>query len=75
MALLRTLEVSIQNDLTKRQRTALLAELKGVPQDEIARNLGSNRNAIYKLTHDARKKLNQRLEAAGFTAEDVVASA
>jgi hypothetical protein len=44
---------------------------KGMPQDEIARYLGSNRNALYKLTHDARKRLRQGLEAAGFTAEDV----
>ena len=45
-----------------------------MPQDEIARQLGSNRNALYKLTHDARKKLKERLEAAGFTAEDLITS-
>ena len=64
----------IENRLTDKQRTALLAELKGMPQDEIARHLGSNRNAVYKLTHDARKKLKQGLEEAGFTAEDVIAT-
>ena len=62
----------IQTDLTEKQRTALLAEIKGMPQDEIARHLGSNRNAVYKLTHDARKKLRKGLESAGYTAEDVV---
>lgn len=61
----------IRNGLTERQRAALLAELKGMPQDEIARHLGSNRNAVYKLTHDARRRLKQGLEAAGFTAEDI----
>ncbi len=60
----------IHRDLTERQRTALLAEMKGMPQDEIARQLGSNRNAIYKLTHDARKKLKTSLLAAGYTAAD-----
>jgi Protein of unknown function, DUF417 len=30
----------------------------------IARHLGSNRNAVYKLTHDARKRLKRGLEAA-----------
>ena len=45
-----------------------------MPQDEIARHLGSNRNAIYKLTHDARKNLKKGLEAAGYTAEDVLAT-
>jgi RNA polymerase sigma-70 factor (ECF subfamily) len=64
----------IEEDLTEKQRTALLAELKGMPQDEIARHLGSNRNAIYKLTHDARKKLKKGLEAAGYAAEDIVAT-
>ena len=52
----------------------MLAELKGMPQDEIAEQLGSSRNALYKLTHDARKKLKERLEVAGFTAEDLVAT-
>jgi RNA polymerase sigma-70 factor (ECF subfamily) len=42
-----------------------------MPQDEIANQLGSNRNAIYKLTHDARKRLKKCLEAAGYTAVDV----
>jgi RNA polymerase sigma factor (sigma-70 family) len=43
-------------------------------KDEIARHLGSNRNALYKLTHDARKRLKRGLEAAGFTAEDIGAA-
>ncbi|REK17914.1 MAG: sigma-70 family RNA polymerase sigma factor [Planctomycetota bacterium] len=70
-ALLSALAQAIETELTERQRTALLAELKGMPQDEIARQLGSNRNAVYKLTHDARKKLKRRLEAAGYSAADV----
>ena len=70
-AIFETLQHSIEQDLTDRQRMALCAELKGMPQDEIAKQLGSNRNAVYKLTHDARKKLRKRLEAAGYTAEDV----
>jgi RNA polymerase sigma-70 factor (ECF subfamily) len=45
-----------------------------MPQDEIARQLGSNRNAVYKLTHDARKRLKQGLEAAGFDADDIQAA-
>ncbi len=64
----------IDTQLTEKQRTALLAEMKGMPQDEIARHLGSNRNAVYKLTHDARKKLKQGLEAAGYGADDIHAA-
>jgi RNA polymerase sigma-70 factor (ECF subfamily) len=45
--------------------------LQGRPQDEIARHLGSTRNDLDKLTHDARKRLRQGLEAAGFTAENI----
>jgi RNA polymerase sigma-70 factor (ECF subfamily) len=70
-AILAAMHELIRNGLTEKQREALLAELRGMPQDEIARHLGSNRNAIYKLTHDARKRLRRGLEAAGFTAEDI----
>ena len=52
-ALVGTMYEAIRHELTGRQRIALLAELKGMPQSEIARQLGSNRNAVYKLTHDA----------------------
>ena len=72
--LIEALRESVACDLSERQRTALLAELKGMPQDEIARQLGSTRNALYKLTHDARKKLKERLEAAGYSSEDLVAT-
>jgi len=71
-AILESMQRVIDNQLTEKQRTALLAELKGMPQDEIARHLSSNRNAIYKLTHDARRKLKSGLEAAGYTSEDVL---
>jgi RNA polymerase sigma-70 factor (ECF subfamily) len=73
-AILAAMHEMIRNGLTTKQREALLAELRGMPQDEIARHLGSNRNAVYKLTHDARKRLKRGLEAAGFTAEDVGAA-
>ncbi len=67
--LLAAMDRVIHEQLTDRQWLALTAELNGMPQDEIARQLGSNRNAVYKLTHDARRKLKAGLEAAGFNAE------
>jgi RNA polymerase sigma-70 factor (ECF subfamily) len=73
-AILDAMNEVIRNQLTVKQRAALLAELRGMPQDEIARHLGSNRNAIYKLTHDARKRLKRGLETAGFGADDIRAS-
>ena len=60
----------IGSDLTEKQRTVLLAEIKGMAQEEIANQLGSSRNALYKLSHDARQRLKQGLEKAGFTAHE-----
>jgi len=62
---------AIATQLSERQRVAILAELRGVPTVEIAERLGSNQNALYKLTHDARKKLRTALVADGFTAESL----
>jgi RNA polymerase sigma-70 factor (ECF subfamily) len=72
--ILATMQEVIRNGLTTKQREALLAALQGMPLDEIAGQLGINRNALYKLTHDARKRLKHGLEAAGFTAEDIGAA-
>lgn len=57
----------ISSELTEKQRTVLLAEIKGMPQEEIARQMGSRRNAVYKLSHDARRALKVGLETAGYT--------
>ena len=73
-AILDKMHKVIQCELTEKQRAALLAELKGMPQDEIARHLGSNRNAVYKLTHDARKRLKRNLERAGYDADAIHAA-
>jgi RNA polymerase sigma-70 factor (ECF subfamily) len=69
--LLAAMHRVIHEQLTDKQWLALTAELNGMPQDEIARQLGSNRNAVYKLTHDARRRLRAGLEAAGFGAESL----
>ena len=60
----------IATELTEKQRTVLLAEIKGMAQVEIARQMGSNLNAVYKLGHDARHRLKRGLEQAGFTAQE-----
>lgn len=61
----------IREQLTEKQKSVLLAELQGMPQEEIGRRTGSNRNAIYKLMHDARKRLKKGLLEAGYSAEDL----
>ncbi len=61
----------MERDLTERQRFLLVAELNGVPQAELCTRLSLNRNALYKLSHDARQKLKQGLLATGVTEDDV----
>jgi RNA polymerase sigma-70 factor (ECF subfamily) len=73
-ALLSTLRRLIATVLTDRQRAVILAELEGVPQAVLVERLGTNRNALYKVSHDARMKLRQGLLDAGVTAEEVRAA-
>lgn len=73
-ALIEKMYQVIDQDLSPKQREALLAELKGMPQEEIGRRMGSNRNAVYKLTHDARKRLKAGLESSGYAFTDIQAA-
>ena len=61
----------IDEQLSDKQRLAIRGSLEGLPVEEIAARMKSNRNAVYKLVHDARLKLRQALEADGFTADDI----
>jgi RNA polymerase sigma-70 factor (ECF subfamily) len=66
-ALLEAVRDGIRSALTPRQRQVLVASvLEGVPIDVLAERLGSNRNAIYKVLHDARRRLREHVAAAGF---------
>jgi RNA polymerase sigma-70 factor (ECF subfamily) len=71
MAVLSRLKELIDGELTERQWTAITAELAGMPLPQIADKFGTNANSIYKLLHDARKKLRRGLEASGFTVDDI----
>ena len=60
------IQVVIEHDLTEKQRHVLfMMVFNNVPMDEVVRHLGVNRNAIYKLLHDARRKLKVGLQAHG----------
>jgi RNA polymerase sigma-70 factor, ECF subfamily len=64
----------IDEELTDRQREAVVAViLEGMPISEVARRMGTNQNALYKLLHDARKKLKRQMEASGLSANEVLA--
>lgn len=64
------IEAALRDALTERQYQALVAvALKGIPMDVLAERMGTNRNALYKLIHDARRKLKTHLEAQGISTE------
>ena len=65
--LFTVLRRAIEEDLTDLQRRVFVAiALNEVPMDAFARELGSNRNAVYKTMFDARRKLRTSLAAAGY---------
>lgn len=65
--LFEALRRAITEDLTEHQRRVFVAiALNDVPMDAFARELGSNRNAVYKTLFDARRKLRASLETAGY---------
>jgi RNA polymerase sigma-70 factor, ECF subfamily len=67
--LLAALHRAVDTELSPRQREAFVAiVLNGVPLDALAVRLGSNRNAIYKMMFDARRKLRAALVANGYLA-------
>jgi RNA polymerase sigma-70 factor (ECF subfamily) len=50
------------------------ALLEEMPISEVARRMGTNQNALYKLLHDARRKLKMEMEAAGISPHEVLAA-
>lgn len=71
--MVETLRRLIEEELTERQREAMVAVMfEGMPMEVTARRMGTNRNALYKLLHDARKKLKGRLEAEGLSPAELL---
>lgn len=65
------LREEIENALTKRQREVLVAvTLDDVPIDVLAERLDTTRGALYKVLHDARRKLRTALAERGFGIEE-----
>jgi RNA polymerase sigma-70 factor (ECF subfamily) len=62
----------INEELTEKQRQAIVATaIEGVPLEEVARRMNMKRNALYKLLHDARLRLKNRMAVEGMTTEDI----
>ncbi len=65
---LTKIDRALRDALTERQYQALEAvAVRGVPLEVVAERMGTNRNALYKLVHDARRKLRSHLETQGIS--------
>jgi RNA polymerase sigma-70 factor, ECF subfamily len=63
----------IDKDLTSRQRFVVIANVfQGMPLDLVADKLGTSRDHVYKILHDARKRLKQCLTKRGLTQEEIL---
>jgi RNA polymerase sigma-70 factor, ECF subfamily len=70
----RMIREVIEHDLTENQRRVLVMMVfNEVPMDEVVRHLDTNRNAVYKMLHDARRKLKSGLQARGFEIGETLA--
>ena len=71
--ILTRIQQALDDVLTERQQQALIAvAVRGVPLEVVAEQMNTNRNALYKLLHDARRKLKTHLEAQGLSMEYVL---
>ena len=65
----------LEEELTEKQRQALiLLGVQNMPMEEAARRMKTNRNALYKLLHDARLRLKKRLAQEDLNAQEVLAA-
>jgi RNA polymerase sigma-70 factor (ECF subfamily) len=72
--MMHMLQQVMLHELTDKQRKALMAvAVQGMPLEEVARRMGTERNALYKLLHDARLKLKKHLEKHGLSPLEILA--
>lgn len=65
----------LDEELTQKQREALiLLGMQNMPMEEAARRMKTNRNALYKLLHDARLRLKRRLALEDLDAQEVLSA-
>jgi RNA polymerase sigma-70 factor, ECF subfamily len=63
----------IEHELTDKQRRALVyVAIRDMPISEVARRMDTNRNALYKVLHDARMRLKRQLEVRGLDVDDLL---
>jgi len=65
----------LEEELTPKQRQALiLLGLEDVPMEDAAKRMKTNRNALYKLLHDARLRLKRRMALEDISPQDLLAA-
>ncbi len=70
-----TLKRLMETELTERQRKAMIAvRFHGMPLAEVARQMGSNQNSLYKLLHEARLRLKNAMSKENLSTNEVIAS-
>lgn len=63
----------LEEELTPKQHQALvMLSLQDMPMDQVAVRMKTNRNALYKLLHDARLRLKKRLALEDLSPQDVL---
>jgi RNA polymerase sigma-70 factor (ECF subfamily) len=71
--LMRRIRQMINEELSDKQRTVLISTaLRGAAPSAVAERLDMKTNAVYKVLHDARTRLKQRLLLDGLTVEDLL---
>jgi len=71
--LMQKIMQKVEEELTDRQQQAIYAVMFAeMPLQEVARQMGTNRNAMYKMIYDARQKLKESLLRDGLTPEKVL---
>ncbi len=73
--MVRMIMRKVDEELTDRQRKTIYAVIfGGMPMQEVADQMGTNRNALYKLIYDARVNLREALLREGLTPEEILST-
>jgi RNA polymerase sigma-70 factor (ECF subfamily) len=73
--LLAWMQRIMAEELSEKQRTAIAAvAFGGMPLEEVARRLDTNRNSLYKAIYDGRLRLKRRLAREGMSPRELLES-
>lgn len=71
--LMETMRSIIDHELTDKQKKAIQALMvEGLPISVVAEQMGTNRNALYKVVHDARLKLKTKFKEEGINPDEML---